>query len=125
VGSVAVAGKLYGWENADRSVQSGQYVDYQDVKARAEHDGLRVIVYRYEFADSEMLHDFTVPDPDAEPREGTYERAFCEFVADPARGHTLADGWELFTGKQPTSARRIPVSNRTSRTGRDTAAAIE
>lgn len=91
--------ELYGWEKADGTGKSDKfYGDYQYVKQHCEQYGLRVIVHKFEFADSEMLDDFTGSDPDAEPHEFTHAGAFCRWVNDSTEpGRTLAAGWEQFT----------------------------
>jgi hypothetical protein len=110
--------ELYGWEARDGSGKSDrQYEDYQYVKGHAEQHGLLVIVFRYEFADSEMVDDFTVPDPDAEPEAGSYAAAFCH----AARESSLSEAWQRYavaTVAPVTEADRVALMDQVVRLAR-------
>jgi len=99
-----VAGTLsvYTCEDRDRTEHGGQFRTALLAERYAREHKLMVIENDYEFADSEVVKDYTDA-ADAEPEPDTFGRMFCDWVAAEP-GRTPAQAWGEFSARYSDNA---------------------
>lgn len=93
---------VYTCEERDRTEHGGQFSTVALAERHAREHKLRVIENDYDFADSEVVKDYTDA-ADAEPEPGTFGRMFCDWVAAEP-GRTPAQAWGEFSARYSDNA---------------------